>query len=142
MYTREKAKNLINENWSLVVFKNNEFIKLKGMGIKPVIDCLDKDTGYFKECIVADKIVGKAAAMLMIYSKASYVYGEIMSQKAVEMFEKYKVDYEYKKLVPYIKNRTEDGMCPMENAVWNLENINETYSVIKNTLQSLSKAKI
>ncbi|MEG1710539.1 MAG: DUF1893 domain-containing protein [Clostridia bacterium] len=99
-------------------------------GIKPLLIHLEHDD--FKDAIVVDRAVGKAAALLMVYGHAKIVYADIISQYAIEIFEQYGVQYKTDKIVPYIENRKHDGMCPMENKCLNIYNPTEAYQLLKN----------
>ena len=89
----------------------------EGLGVRPIITPMREDLAFFRGCPVADTIIGKAAALLLVLSGASFVYGTLMSQAAVGALERAQIPYEYETLVPYIENRTGTGMCPLEDAV-------------------------
>lgn len=78
-----------------------------------------------KDACVADKIIGKAAALLLILGGAKAVYGEVMSENAHRLLTEAGLEVQYGSLVPYIVNRKEDGMCPMEQAVAGLSDPKE-----------------
>lgn len=109
-------------------------------GIKPVISKINEDIDYFKGLTVADKIIGKASAMLLVLSKVREVYCVVLSESGKELLEKYGVIYHYENLVPYIINRKGDDMCPMEKTVKDIEDLNEALIALNNKLSSL-KAK-
>ncbi|MGI5894640.1 MAG: DUF1893 domain-containing protein [Candidatus Merdivicinus sp.] len=88
-----------------------------GLGVKPIITPMRENRRFFEQKEVADTVVGKAAALLLVLSGASAVYGKVMSQSAVQVFQTYNVPYQYGTLVDYIQNRTGDGMCPLEDSV-------------------------
>ena len=81
---------------------------------------IEKHLYYFEDAIVVDKVIGKATAMLLILSKVKYIYAYVLSEKAKEILEYYHISYDCEKVVPYIINRTHDGMCPMEKTVYDL----------------------
>jgi len=58
--------------------------------------------------VVKDKIVGRAAALLLIRLGVGYVIAGIMSRPGKEALEKYEVKYEYERLVDRIACRTEE----------------------------------
>jgi len=58
--------------------------------------------------ILKDKIVGRAAALLQVYLGIKRVKAGMISQLGKEIFDQHRIDYEYKKLVPRIKCRTEE----------------------------------
>ena len=68
-----------------------------------------------KGASVADKVIGKAAALLMALGEIKEVYTLIISEPALQVFENHKIKYFYDKKVDRIVNRTGDGLCPMES---------------------------
>ena len=87
---------------------------------------------------VADKIVGKAAAMLLVKLGVSAVYGEVASVGGVE-FCAHGVEVSYGSLVPYIVNRDKTGCCPMEQAVKDATDVEVGYRLLAETCQILQK---
>ncbi len=85
----------------------------------------------------ADKVVGKAAAYLMVYLKAKNVYAETLSKEAYEVLEKYGVDFSYKYLVPFIINRAGNDICPMEKTVLGADSPEEAYKLLVQKLKSM-----
>ncbi|MBR0418249.1 MAG: DUF1893 domain-containing protein [Erysipelotrichaceae bacterium] len=106
-------------------------------GIKPVISKLDEDLHYFEGLSVADKLIGKASAMLLCLSGVKEVYTPVLSEAGKAIFEKYGVAYEYDELTDFIVNRKGDGMCPMELTVKDIDDLNEAYEALKRKLASL-----
>ena len=106
-------------------------------GIKPVIYRLNESLDFFKGLIVADKIIGKASAMLLTLSGVKEVYCVVLSDAGKQIFEKYGIPYHYEELVPYIINRTGDDMCPMEKTVKDIDDLNEAYNALNEKLSSL-----
>ena len=93
------------------------FYQASGMGVKPIISPMRENRAFFQGKYVADTMVGKAAAMLLILSGAKYVYGAIMSQSAARVLKIHGIPFTYGQRVEYIKNRTGTGMCPLEQCV-------------------------
>lgn len=60
------------------------------------------------ELIVKDKIVGKAAALLMIYINIGRIEAQLLSEVAKDTLEHFKIPFTYGKLVDRIKCRTEE----------------------------------
>ncbi len=63
---------------------------------------------------LADKIVGKAVAMVARYARLSAVYSPLASEAARQALARAKISFEYDQLVPLILNKRNDGPCPME----------------------------
>ena len=111
------------------------------IGIKPLMVCLRKDRNAFAKAVVADKVVGKAAAMMAVYGKATAVYGEVMSEAAKGFLKRQNVEYGFASEVPYIENRTRTGMCPMETAVTNIEDMELAFETLNATIARLMANK-
>ena len=106
-------------------------------GIKPVINRLNESLNYFDGLIVADKIIGKASAMLLILSGVKEVYCIVLSKAGQKILEEYNITYHYDELTDYIISRKGDDMCPMEKTVANINNLNEAYKALNDKLSSL-----
>lgn len=135
----EKAKTLLNKtDCTCVLCRDNVILTDKRRGIRPLLDLLDGNTdtcGF----AAADKVVGKAAAYLYCLLKISNLYARVLSQPAFEVLQQAMITVEYDELVPAIQNRTGDGFCPMESAVWNINDPQEALSAIRHTLAQISK---
>ena len=103
-------------------------------GIKPVIVPMCQDIAFFKDSAVADKIIGKASAMLLVLSGVKEVYTPVLSKAGKEVFERYGVPCEYDSLADYIVNRRGDGMCPMEMTVKDIDDPMEAFEALKKKL--------
>ncbi len=85
----------------------------------------------------ADKIVGKAAALLFVKLGIKCVYAQTISKGALEVFERYGTEYGYAEKADTIMNRENTGMCPMENAVKDCNEPDEALKAINETLERL-----
>lgn len=115
MMTRVKAGD------SCVLAKGGViFARVKGRGIKPILKLLDE--GRLDGAIVADKIIGRAAAAICIAGGAREVHALVMSEGAKAFLESRGVKCTAAELVKEIANRDKTGVCPMESAVRDLDN--------------------
>jgi hypothetical protein len=80
---------------------------------------------------VADRVVGKAAALLCLYARATAVFAVIASEKGVEMLKKNNVLCRFENMVPYILDSKKSGICPFEKLVINISNPDEAYEKLK-----------
>lgn len=117
-----KAKELLESGvYSLVAVKNGETVFFSSQdGVVPVVTALEEHRAEFSGASVADKVIGRAVALLMLYGRVAGVYTPMISRGALSVFkadghEKSGLnDVFYEKTVEFIKNRSGDGMCPME----------------------------
>ena len=137
----QKAKEEYNSGkYTLVICKDEDIIKSDVTGIGPVMTLIDSKKDY-KGYSAADKIVGRAAAFLYTLLQVKNLYGETMSKGAVEILKNAGIYYEYKTLTDYIENRQKTGMCPMDEAVKDIDNPKDAYEAIRNKIKFLQSQK-
>lgn len=88
---------------------------------------------------VADVIVGKAAAMLFIKAEIAEVYAEVMSEPGYSFLKEHAIPCSYATLTKRIINRKGDGICPMEEAVVGIHDVEQGYLALKSRLAQLQK---
>lgn len=125
------VKELLNQSdCTCVAVKEDKVYKSNLKGIMPIISKLKEDPQFFNGADVADEVIGRAAAMLLIYGKVRSIYTPLISDHAINILEKYHIYYEYEKKVPYILNRNKDGMCPMEQTVIDVDDPKLAYELL------------
>lgn len=129
-------KTLLENNYSIIA--SNGYYS-KDSGIKPVIFKINEKKDYFKGLEVADKIIGKASAMLLVLSGVKKIEAIVLSKAGKAILDKYQIEYTYEELVEYIINRKGDGMCPMEICVKDIEDLEEAYIALNNKVKELGK---
>lgn len=134
----DKAKELLKQdNHTFVAVSDRDVYTSSMHGIVPIISKVEEDALYFKGYYVADKVIGKSAAMLLIRSQIACLYAEVLSEHAKNILDEYHIPYSYHTIVPYIINRTKDGMCPMEQTVVGIQDLEIGYVALQNTLAKL-----
>lgn len=136
MYDLEIAKKILFEkNYSLVVVKNGEVIFVsKEKGIKPLLSVVLEKGETIKKGSLADKVIGKAAAMLCIRAGFTSVFADIMSESAIKTLKESDIKYEYNTKVQYILNRDKSDMCPVEKIAESHEDTAKLIEEVKNFL--------
>ena len=133
MTSLEQAKSLlITTNSTIAVVSNGEVFTSQERGVKPLLHLLTEKKGFLKGASVADKVIGKAAALLMVLGEIKEVHTLIISEPAIKVFEKYNIPCFYDKKVDRIINRTGDGLCPMETLCLDVEKPKEAFEKITN----------
>jgi hypothetical protein len=115
-------RTLSEEQLSLAVVKDGRILfKSKSHGVSDLIGMIREIGQLAAGASLADTIVGRAAALLCVYSKIAAVYGVTMSEGAIHIFKASGIRFEYGDLVPKILNRDKSGMCPFEEAVLGID---------------------
>lgn len=132
----EKAKERLKNGASLVLYDGKEFIEENGKGLSPLLKLLSEKNGLSRFC-AADKIIGKAAALLFALLKIKNVYGEVLSRKAIPILEKYGIKYSFGTVTDSIKNRYGTGICPMEQTVEGIDDADTALKAIKEKIKTM-----
>jgi hypothetical protein len=105
----------LEKSWSFVLIKNEKIVfRSKTERLKPLIACIKKHKEDMRGAIVFDKVIGRAAAMLLAHAKVKEVWTPIISQDARKYLKKSKINVEFKEVVKAIMNQKGDDLCPME----------------------------
>lgn len=118
--------------------KDHSIYQSQLRGIAPVLNKLQENELFFKDAVIVDKVVGKAAAMLFIKAGVKHIYALMMSKKAIAVLDEYNMEYTYDTVCEFIENRTHTGMCPMEQSVDHIDDIEEAYLTLIKKVQELS----
>ncbi|MGM9869416.1 MAG: DUF1893 domain-containing protein [Sodaliphilus sp.] len=103
---------LNREQCSLVVRHGGQIIIGSKPGVRDLEHLLKHQPELLKGAMVADKVVGKAAAALMVVGGVAQVYAEVLSQKAVPFLREAQIPFTYGTLVDAIQEGA--GRCPLE----------------------------
>lgn len=132
----ENCKSVLHtKGYTCVAQQGGQLYTATERGIRPLMHWLE--SGILHGAVLADKVIGKAAAFLLEKGGAKAIYADVISIPAAEVLERAEIEYGFKKKVPYIQNRTGDGICPMENAVLSTENADEAYLKLQAILHQL-----
>lgn len=89
----------------------------RARGIKPLLEVVDGAGADFARARCYDRIVGRAAAFLYVRLRVAAVLAPVMSEGAAKILARHGIAASAGLLVPEIRNRRNDGPCPMDLAV-------------------------
>lgn len=127
------------EGCSCVITDGAEFRMFHQRGVKDLYDILSTQPELLRGAFIADKVVGKGAAALMILGGIDSLYTDTISEAALELFARYNIEVKYDKLVPHIINRAGTGMCPVESLCKECGTAEECLPLIKDFIERLAK---
>ena len=137
---REKLLALLDEGYTCALAQGEKILTSTQRGVAPLLGWIE----IGENCqggIAADKVVGKAAAYLYVLLGVASVHAKTISKAAETVFQRFNLPYTYKERVDAIRNRAGDGFCPMERAVWDIEDVQEAYQAILQTRKRLQEKK-
>ncbi|MCX8183920.1 MAG: DUF1893 domain-containing protein [Crenarchaeota archaeon] len=129
----ETAKRMLKEQgFSLVIVKPGVFIHAtKKYGVIGLVEAIENYGAELAGAAVADRIVGRAAAMLCRHVNIAEVYAQVISRKGLDALIERNVSIEYEELVPEILNRTRNDVCPFEKLAADCDNEEECFKKIR-----------
>lgn len=133
----ELAKfELINKDYTCVIVNGEEIVMTSTeRGVKPLILFYEELKKYCPRSrarlVLADKVIGRASALLAALCGIESIYAEVISVEAKKALEELDIPVTFGRIVPYIKNRTGDGRCPMEELSLGVNDPYEVYQRIK-----------
>ena len=119
---------------SLVVVKNGSFLlESVSHGISGFLEAIDFLGEELAGSSVADRVVGRAIALLCVYSRVSAVFAVTMSVGGARVLEDRKINYQSERRVPNILNRRRSAICPFEELAITFKSPEEAYSRLRLT---------
>ena len=120
--------------YSLALLKDGKIIfSSDKKGLRPLVECVDKYK--LKGCILHDKVIGLAAARLIVYSGMIHsVLAGIVSKKARDLLEENHIGVTADMVVEKILDQKRKDTCPMERKAEEMTDNQEFFLDLKKTL--------
>ncbi|MDP7180060.1 MAG: DUF1893 domain-containing protein [Candidatus Woesearchaeota archaeon] len=120
---------MINPDFSkyslVLVSDGNVVFSSQKSGLRPLMECVDEFRGKLNKCEVHDKVIGLAAARLIVYSgMIDCVRTLTCSKLGEELLRKHDVDVKAESMVDNILTIDKMSICPMELKAIGINNEN------------------
>jgi len=106
----------MDAGFTLILKKGADILfSSKKKHLRPLVECINSLMGDVDGCVLYDKVVGLAAAKLIVYSGfIAKVYTDAISEKAGDYLAHNCVLIEAKKIIEKVMNNDKSCQCPME----------------------------
>ena len=143
MHDLETAKNrLRKKGLTLSIAKKGEIVfEANSHGISGFLEAIENLGLKLEDASVADRVTGKAIALLSVYAKVKAVYAITLSERAKTVFEENAVYHEWGNLVKNILGANKAGICPFEELAMEISNPNDAYRRLKALQNSLKHGR-
>lgn len=136
----EKAKLLLTSGgYTCVLCCGEGVFTSQARGVKPLLTWLEQGQAFPGFC-AADKVVGRATAFLYCLLGVRAVHAQVLSLPARQVLDAQGIPCTWDQLVDGIRNRTDTGPCPMEQATRDCATPEEALTAIRATLKKLQEA--
>jgi hypothetical protein len=131
-------EHLLNRAVTLCIVRNGKILfETASHGLSGFLRATEELGEQLSGASVADKIVGKAVALLCLHSKIEAVYASVISRTAKELFEQHSVCAEWGELVENILSDCKPTACPFERLAAEIADPHEGYKRLKALQDSL-----
>ena len=134
---QELAARLHAEPCSCVIRQGAQVRIFRGRGIKDLYRILTEEPELLDGASVADKVVGKGAAALMILGGVRAVHADVASTGALQLFDAQNIPVSCTLEVPHIINRAGTGWCPVETLCRDCRTAEECLEPIRNFIRTV-----
>ncbi|MCQ2242641.1 MAG: DUF1893 domain-containing protein [Bacteroidaceae bacterium] len=111
----ELLKEILDrEGCSLVIRSQGKEQCYWKRGVADLLFLLHNEPDELHQAQLADKVIGKGAAALMVLGGVIEVYAHVISQPALQLLEDAGVSVSYSQCVEHIINRAGTDWCPVE----------------------------
>jgi hypothetical protein len=143
MQDLEIAKNhLYDKKLTLAIAKNGQVLfQTDSHRISGFIYAIDTLGAQLRGASVADRVAGKALALLCVYAGVNEVYAEVLSKKARALFEENHIAFEWQQLVDNVLDLNKAGVCPFEKAAADISDPKDSYGAFKTLLAKMKPCK-
>ncbi len=131
-------RRLHEGGYSCVIAGGDRVVTCHERGVKDLLRLLDEDPELLRGAFVADKVVGKGAAALMILGGVACVYADVISRPACDLFAGAGIEVEWGICVPNIINRAGTGICPVETLCLPCKKAEECLPLIRQFVSSIT----
>lgn len=131
-----QLKEMLNnpEVRGVVRSKTNEIVIFHNRGVKDLYELLATKPQLLDGAYVADCVIGRGAALLLVLGHVSQVFAQLISEQAVHVLHAADIEIDYDTVVPNIINRDGTDICPVEKLTMNITDPNVAFEKIQEFL--------
>ena len=125
-------ERLKQKNLALAIAKKGEVIfETSAHSIGGLLRAMEELEKEMKGSSAADKIVGKAAALLCVHAGVFAVFAVTASEEGIQALKDGNVLCQFENRVPRILNSKRSDICPFEKLVIHISNPKEAYEKLR-----------
>jgi len=125
-------QRLYQKNNSLVITKGGRVLfETQAHGISGLLDAIKELGSSMRGSSVADRIVGRAAALLFVYSGVTAVFAVTASGGGIKVLKDHNISHEFETQVPRILNSEKVDVCPFEKLAAKFSDPKKAYEELR-----------
>ena len=128
---RQMLEMLNQQSLSLLVYNDSVLTTHDNRGIQDLLRLISEQPERLNGAIVADKLVGKAAAAIMAVGGVKEIHTNLICTPARELLEQEHIRVVATEEVPQILNRDHSAMCPIDAQIVNVQSKEECVALLQ-----------
>ena len=137
---KEQAVELLFTEKCSCVIRNGDTVRIfRQRGVADLYRLLHEEPHLLQGAFIADKVVGKGAAALMVLGGVAGLFADVVSRPALELLAGAGIAVEYTVAVPNIVNRAGTGICPVEQLCERAETAAECLPLIDGFMRKIKQ---
>ena len=114
---------------------SGEIRRFERRGVADLFSLLTDEPDFLRGASVADKVIGRGAALLLVKGCVREVYARVISSSALGVLRRAGIEVSFGEEVANIINRAGTDICPVEKLTACTESPDEAYLMIKEFLK-------
>lgn len=131
----EEIIELLHREQCSCVIANGDIRTFRQRGVADLYELLNREPDFLQGSSVADKVIGKAAAALMILGGVKEIYADVISEPALALLREAAVKVSFGQAVDHIINRTQTDWCPLETICYQIKSAPEILPLIREFIE-------
>lgn len=123
----------------VILKKDGSLIQCHRRGVIDLFELLRDVPATLNGATIADKVVGRGAAALMVLGKITRLHTDVLSRPALELLQQAEIETTYDTLAENIINRTGDDICPVEKLTSQARTAQEALPLIEQFIKNMTK---
>lgn len=131
----EEIIELLHREQCSCVIANGDIRTFRQRGVADLYELLNREPEFLQGASIADKVIGKAAAALMVLGGVKEIYADVISEPALALLQEAAVKVSFGQAVDHIINRTRTGWCPLETICYQIKSAPEILPLIREFIE-------
>ncbi len=129
-------------NCSCVVRNEGITTQYTQRGVRDLYELVTTQPEVLQGAHVADKVIGKGAASLMVCGGVKRATTHTITTPALKMLREAGVEVSYENEIPYVENWKKTGQCPLDSRLQEVGSADLCIPVIRQFIQDLDNGKV
>ncbi len=138
----ELLAQLDSINCSCLVRNNGVTTQYSQQGVRDLYELVTERPEVLKGAHVADKIIGKGAAVLMVNGKIKRATTHVITTPALKMLRDAGIKVSYETEIPFVENRKKTGQCPLDERLKDIDDAESAMPIVDQFIIDLNNGNV